>query len=476
LGSFTPAYLPQASPLWGALRWLHLDGVVGQTIGTAMTVLGVSVLVIAWLGLRPATEQGQRLTGAMARRVLVVWCLPFVIAPVVFSHDVYSYGAQGWMISHGQNPYDAGPGLLPGAFASYAPWAWRYTPAPYGPLALQIAHGVVNLSGGLPWLSAILMRIPAFMAVALIAWLLPKLAARLHKNVALVRWFACLNPLLVIDYIGGGHNDAWMMGLLVLGLWLASYRRGWPWAAAVIGLAASIKQPAILACVFLPWLIQPIDSWHDRLGRIRVIWQALVAAEIALAVFVLVSLVCGLGFGWISALSVPGESGSLSPAYLIGSILQGLISPGGTWWLSTMTTVMLLVGTVVVVSITLRLGPFDPLSALAWVMVVTAFAMAALHPWYLLWGGLLLPLARLSKRAWFGVGLVMWVVFGYMIIVMAVRNGWTGLAAGIIGLICCWAWLWRHFRVGATLSHCWRHKNCDASTRRGGLAMEEYDA
>ncbi|HBX81718.1 MAG TPA: hypothetical protein DEH05_11520, partial [Propionibacteriaceae bacterium] len=68
-----------------------------------------------------------------------MWSLPLLAAPPIFSHDAYSYAAQGWLMYNGLNPYEVGPGTLPGAFADQVAWVWRQTPSPYGPLSLEIS-------------------------------------------------------------------------------------------------------------------------------------------------------------------------------------------------------------------------------------------------------------------------------------------------------------------------------------------------
>src|SRR5450759_5715934 len=72
------------------------------------------------------------------------------------------------MLVNDVNPYEAGPGVLPGAFADQVAWVWRFTPAPYGPLSLRLQELIVVASGLQPYLSAVLMRIPALIGVVLI--------------------------------------------------------------------------------------------------------------------------------------------------------------------------------------------------------------------------------------------------------------------------------------------------------------------
>ncbi len=430
VGSLTPAYLPQASPVWPVLRGMGLDGQVGRVIGTIMTVSGIFLLIDAWFRLRHRV-----FADLTPLAVVAIWSLPLLISPPVFSHDMYSYAAQGWMIHNGQNPYHGGPGLVPGPFSDYAPWVWRYTPAPYGPLALQIAHLIATVSGGQPWLAAALMRLPAIAGVVCIVVFLPKIARRIGIDPHPVTWFACLNPLLIIDYVGGGHNDGWMMGLVVVGLWVATRPGWWPVAAGVIGVAASIKQPAIVAAVFLPLLMIPFDSWRQTRLAGAAIARSIGSVGIAVAGFVVISLLCGLGFGWLEALGVPGSVGSISPSYLIGSGLQNLIDPSNTWWLDMVQRVIQVMGLAIVVVITLKFGPNRPLKALSWSWIVLALTAAALHPWYMLWGMLILPLGRESLRLPWASVLGTVLLLCYAALGMGERNGFIAVIAAVICLL-----------------------------------------
>ena len=433
VGSLTPAYLPQASPMWPVLREMGLAGQFGRILGTVLTISGVFLLVDAWFRLRH-TRYGH----LRASVIVALWSLPFLIAPPIFSHDVYSYGAQGWMIHQGQNPYDGGPTLVPGPFSDYAPWVWRYTAAPYGPLALQISHLIACASGGHPWLAAYLMRIPALIGVACVVHFLPKIAERLGADLHQVAWFACLNPLLVIDYVGGAHNDAWMMGLVVLGLWVAVRPRWWGLGAVLIGVAASIKQPAILGAIFLPVLANPLPTWRDLRATASVVGKAASSALIAVAVFIGVSLACGLGFGWIEALSIPGTVPSASPSYLIGSLLQWLVDPGGSAWLVWTARVVSIAGAAFVVCVTVLYGWRRPMKALSWSWIGLALTASALHSWYLLWGGLLLPMARDKRSIPWPAVVVVILMLSYAGINLGDRNGFFAIIAAFV---CSLAWL-----------------------------------
>ena len=152
LGSLTPAYLPQNSPWWGPMRALRLDSTPAKIAGTFVVVAGILLLVDGWFRLRPAAYEHVKHWA-----VLLIWSLPFLLAPPIFSHDAYSYAAQGWMLVNDVNPYEGGPGILPGAFADQVAWVWRYTPAPYGPLSMRIQEAIVVLCQLQPYWSAVMM-------------------------------------------------------------------------------------------------------------------------------------------------------------------------------------------------------------------------------------------------------------------------------------------------------------------------------
>ncbi|MDR0960338.1 MAG: polyprenol phosphomannose-dependent alpha 1,6 mannosyltransferase MptB [Propionibacteriaceae bacterium] len=470
LGSFTPAYLPQASPLWEPLRAIHFDGTAAKFVGTLIVIAGIWCLVDGWFRLRRSISDE-----VTAPAILAIWSVPFLPAPPIFSHDAYSYGAQGWLIHNGINPYEAGPGALPGAFADLVAWVWRYTPAPYGPLSLQIQHGLVDLSGFHPMTAALLMRIPALIGVALIVALLPRITRRLGYDPRPVAWFACLNPLLVIDFVGGAHNDALMMGLVVAALWLACRPGAWPLAAVVVGIAAAIKQPAFLAAYILPLVARPIGTWPDprllarsarKQGSARVAaivkaagdffriapWRlvfaaagwAVVSLAVAVATFVLVSWACGLGFGWIDAVDVPGMATTVSPSTLVGEAVQFVVDPGHRGYIRFFRGLGIALGFGLAVLFAVVIAPREPFRALAWGWLAIAFGAPALHSWYVLWGTLILPLPPGRRIPRVAVVVVI-VLLCYGAINLAWRNGNLALGIAAIGVFA-WAVYYNEWR------------------------------
>ena len=90
------------------------------------------------------------MTRSQLDRTLLLWVLPLLVAPPMYSRDVYSYLAQSEIAIGGLDPYRVGPahGLgLDHVFTLSVPTMWRETPAPYGPLFLWIGQGISALTG-----------------------------------------------------------------------------------------------------------------------------------------------------------------------------------------------------------------------------------------------------------------------------------------------------------------------------------------
>lgn len=441
-GSLSPAYLPQASPFWGPMRALGLDTWGAKAFATVLVIGAVFLLIRAWFHLRPAVY-----VDVKHWAVLWWWILPLLFAPPIFSHDAYSYAAHGWLIHNGFNPYEAPPSVLPGAFADQVSWLWRYTPSPYGPLSLEMSDWLVQLAGLNPYYSAVLMRLPALAGVFLIVHYLPRIAHLMHVPAAEVAWFSTINPLLVIDFVGGAHNDALMMGLLIWGLYWA-YRGRFLVALVLVGLAASVKQPAILGFYPVAIIGSGWASWRWR-DVLRFLPRALFALGVSVGVFVAVSLATGLGFGWVNALGVPGMIVTLAPfsiiAFGVQSVLdQGGLDPTGKQAMVVARYVGLALCVVIITWLAFTRSRRQPMRFLSWSYLTFAVFGPALQTWYLLWGGLLLPLTRPSER----VGRVAAVVTAVLLVYGAGNLAWRNdaVALGLAALSAASIWLYRSLK------------------------------
>ncbi len=459
LGSLTPAYLPANSPWWRFIDAVNLGSSIGSILGTITVLVGIGLLVLAWVHLRPGEvsvknanpgAHRSKTLRVWAPAVLLIWSLPFLLAPPIFSHDAYSYAAQGWLLHNNIDPYYAGPGVLPGSFADQVSWVWRFTPAPYGPLSLRIACLLVEMVGFNPYWAAVAQRIPALLGVVLIVIFLPRLAAKVHISRAFTYWFVILNPLFLIDFVGGAHNDSLMMGLVVVGLWLGTIsaipglpRRpwmrhcGWILGALMIGVAASVKQPALLAAPAVPLILFPWRRWRWHQSLISMI-RILTACALALGSFAAVSIATDLNFGWFNAVDVPGRVTTVSPFTLLGQGLQIIINrfgldPTGHMALTVARSIGWIIAAVAILWLAFSVGRRRPLAFVSLGYLVVAICSPALHSWYLLWGGVLVPFQRPKPtlvRAYFWGTILLLCYAG---INLSWRNGSTGL--GIVGFL-----------------------------------------
>ena len=299
LGATANGALPKPDPLAvnPVLRALRDQPLLA--ISATLAMVGMALLVYAWLRLR----NDGRLSVRWITVTAVWWSVPLAVAPPLFSRDPYSYAAQGALLAAGVDPYRYGPSALPSGWLGSVSPAWVDTPAPYGPLFLWLARWAAEFSGGHLIVAILLLRLVAIGGVVLIGVFTPRLARAGGIEARLAQWLVLASPLLLAHYVSGAHNDALMVGLLVAGLACAAERRG-VLAAVLLGLAAAVKAPAIVALPFAALLWAA--PWR---GRWPVLRACLASALIAVATFAAVSLIAGLGTGWVSALrSAPGVS------------------------------------------------------------------------------------------------------------------------------------------------------------------------
>lgn len=186
------------------------------------------------VALRFLTSRGARVAavGAVAAAIQ----LAPLAGPLLISSDAWTYWDYGRVAAvEGGNPYRDSPD----DFAEEAayPWVgagWRDTSAVYGP-AFTLASEPLGLAAGRSHdAAAWIYKSLAALFVLLCTWLASRLSPRPAFAAAFVGW----NPLLALHFAGGGHNDAWMAGLVLAALALAATGRrqlaGAAWALAVL--------------------------------------------------------------------------------------------------------------------------------------------------------------------------------------------------------------------------------------------------
>ncbi|GAA3744305.1 polyprenol phosphomannose-dependent alpha 1,6 mannosyltransferase MptB [Plantactinospora mayteni] len=349
--------------------------------------LGLTMLVAAWWW---AGREIRRPDGAEVRSLvatLALWSGPLLLCPPLFSRDVYSYLAQGAMVLAGADVYEDGVSQLGGRLAAEVPEMWQHTPAPYGPVFLGLSALVAGAAGTKVAAGVIGLRLLALLGVGLLAVLLPRLARHSGVEPGAAVWLGVLNPLVPLHLVAGAHNEAVMLGLLVAGLCLG-FERHFALATVVVTLAALVKAPAVAGLLVVVALARPHHG--IRAATLR-------AAGLALLTAVAVSLVTGLGYGWIAALRTPIYKHSWSVSSALGRASDRLgqaagfdlgAAPMQFWtWVGLLAA---LGGTAVVWWHRHRLGPTY---ALGLVLAAVAVLGPATRPWYLLWGLVLIAAA-----------------------------------------------------------------------------------
>lgn len=393
LGLVGTAFLAAGGETAGALpvRELLTPSSPQAALGLVAAYFGVVLLIAAWLLLGRLVRSPDRRPGTRdLMAVLVVWSLPLLLAPPLFSRDVYSYLAQGAMADAHLDVYAHGPALLGGPLADEVAPVWRDTAAPYGPVFLGVASVLARASRGELPAGLFGMRLVALLGVALMAAVLPRLARHSGADPAAALWLGALNPLVLLHLVAGAHNDAVMLGLLGLGLVAALGR--WPILGAVlVTLAALVKAPAVLG-------LAAIVVLRIRAGD-HPVRAVLTAAVSAAATTVAATAVVGTGYGWIGALNTPVSSGNWALTTLLGRATGALLDHLGSdlaplavpfWHALGVVTAVAVIG-----HIWLRLRP-RPVYALGLSLATVAALGPAIRPWYALWGLFLIAAAAPS--------------------------------------------------------------------------------
>src|ERR1700724_1809467 len=327
IGSLGAGARPVVQDPTVGVRLLNLPSRI-QTVSLTMTTTGAVMMALAWLMLGRFALGKRRMSRGELDRTLLLWILPLLPAPPMYSKDVYSYLAQSQISLEGLDPYKVGPasGLgLGHVFTLSVPTLWRETPAPYGPLFLWIGRGISALTGENIVAAVLCHRLVVLVGVGLIVWATPRLARRCGVAEVSALWLGAANPLLIMHLVAGIHNEALMLGLMLAGTGFA--RRGadaaaplvpkplaWPrgraqwlrWqpmgmlllGAVLITLSSQVKLPSLLALGFVAMALA--RRWGGKPKG--VIAAGGLLSVLAGAVMVAIGWASGLGFGWVYTL------------------------------------------------------------------------------------------------------------------------------------------------------------------------------
>lgn len=396
-----PVYDPvKRTPVIAVLR----DG-IGERIALALVYAGLAVLAMAWLHLGRSVRRGEAGTDqGRLLRIGALWGGPLLIAVPLFSRDLYSYAAQAQIAHAGLDPYSVGPVSLPGPFLDGISGMWVDTPAPYGPLWLGLGRAIATLAGDRVVTTVLFMRLLAVVGLLLVARYLPRLAAACGADPRGALWLGVLNPLVLVHFVAGGHNDALMLGLVLAGLTVAVEATEERWVAAGVALTAAavlVKAPAVIAVGFLAWI------WARHLtGRAVLVRACLRTGAVALATAAVVTVATGLGFGWINQLNAPGAVVTWLSLPTGLALLTDFVTGAENFVTSEDPVISAfrvggqVVTALVVLWVWLRAGRIGPVRGVALALLAIVFLGPVVQPWYVLWGMTVAAATPLSRRVW----------------------------------------------------------------------------
>lgn len=348
---------------------LWLLGGVPKTLGVRAYIWGIRAALIAmWVGYGVAMASMSRTRRIPVRGLLLTFgALSAVLAvafPATLSHDLYAYLAYGRMAAlHGWNPYMH---TLSELAKLGDPAAAHYdvaAPTVYGPAWTLLSTWIAAGFSAMPQVFSLV----AFKVVEGAALVLAAFSARsiarvwdpVHADLAFAA--VIMNPLLLLEGPGNGHNDVLMVALMLAGIALVARKSwlGWP----VLGLSVGIK---FMTLAVVPWLVyRQVRGMRGRvaLGRAAAMF-ALVLAPVALA-FVAYwagpDTLEGLRTVWAAKAASSPSGGSYGPL-----VCAGLYAALSLWVL---------------------LGKKDPTvpAWTIWSLVAARVFLPAYFPWYAAW-------------------------------------------------------------------------------------------
>jgi alpha-1,6-mannosyltransferase len=357
---------------------------------------------LAYLGvLAAAPRLGGRAVGAL----ILVAVLAFACAPVLLSHDAFSYVDYARLgVRHGLDPYVNAPEAAP-ADPAFAHVTWTETPSAYGPLFTLATYPLAWLP---VWAAVAALKAVAAISVLGLAWVVSRLAAWRGVAPARAAAFVALNPLVLVHVVGGAHNDGLAMLLATLGVAALVVRRDYSTGASLVASAA-IKSSSLFVAPFAliatlrtsrapsaapsPLVGRKLKtglSFRPTNGGVCPICR-LIAGGLAAAMVVGVVGYLAFGWEWLHAFGLAGENQGRTSHLSIPITFARLtgIDAG-----AARVAALAFFGAALAWLLAWTWHGADWIRAAAWAGTGLLLATSWLLPWYLIWP---LPLAAVAR-------------------------------------------------------------------------------
>lgn len=430
------------------MSWLRFGH--GLVLSSVLLWGGVALMLLAWMWL------GRRVVDGTATQYTMLattafWLTPLLLSAPVFSRDTYSYLAQGALLRDGFDPYVVGPIENQNSLLDDVSPIWTTTTAPYGPAFILVAKFVTMIVGNNVVEGTMLLRLCMLPGLALLIWATPRIARHIGANSAAALWICVLNPLVIIHLMGGVHNEMLMVGLMMAAIALTFGGRPIV-GVGFIATAVAVKATAGIALPFMVWV------WMRRLRDTRgyrpvPAFAFATAASIAIfgAVFAVLSLLAGVGLGWLTALAgsvkiINWLTLPTATANMINSI-GGLLMPVNFYAVLEVTRIIGIA--IIAISLPLLWWRFrhtdrDALTGITLALGVVVLFVPAALPWYYTW-----PLAVLSTLWQSRAAIALIAGFSTWIMVIFKPDGshgmysWLHVLLATTCAVAAWYWLSR---------------------------------
>ncbi|HEY5942282.1 MAG TPA: polyprenol phosphomannose-dependent alpha 1,6 mannosyltransferase MptB [Solirubrobacterales bacterium] len=296
----------------------------------------------------------------------------FALAPVLLSHDVYSYVDFARLgVRHGLDPY-VNPPLAAPQDPAFAKVTWTETTSAYGPLFTLLTYPLAWLPVGV---AVGVLKAIAALSVLGIAAVVSRLAAWRGIDPLRAAAFVALNPLVLVHVVGGAHNDGLTMLLSMLAVAAVLSGREISGGAALATAIATKSSAALLA---------PFALLGGRASRF-------LAGALGAGFAIAIGACFAFGWDWLHGFGLAGENQSRT-SYMSVPITTARLTGLDPGAVRLAAAILFAAAIAYLLAWTWRGG--DWVRAAAWAAFALLLATAWLLPWYLIW---VLPLAAISR-------------------------------------------------------------------------------
>ncbi|MBL7789845.1 MAG: hypothetical protein JNL75_08480 [Chitinophagales bacterium] len=196
-------------------------------------------------------NENYRISKSQTIRISVLSILLFTGMTVMFASDIYTYLAEGELLTRGILTYTDGSLVRQSKFIDYVSDWWKECPNHYGS-PLLFLFGVACYTGKTLFKSYIVFKLILMLIGILLINLVSKIENTLPEKKYNFFALAILSPILLIEGIGQTHVEIVITTLLAAAILSMNYKKIY-FAAFFIGLAMACK--IMYGIILLPLLI-----------------------------------------------------------------------------------------------------------------------------------------------------------------------------------------------------------------------------